>query len=373
MMEVLYTEFNGFVLWRVVLSIIVLFVFLLFTKRLEKFLFSFAKKTKTKTDDEILEKLDEPIGYLLKVIGFNIAISILKLHSNYSVLSKQIIQTLYIIGAGWILFILIDMFSTNIAKKIKVTKKIRSAMLNFVIKFLKTVVIIVAILTILSSWNYDISAFITSLGIGGLAFALAAKDTIANLFGSMVILWDKPFEYGDWIEAGEIEGTVAEIGLRSTQIRTFSNALVSIPNAKIANEVITNWSKREIGRRIKFHIGVTYNSKQEDIKNAIKEIKEMLINHPEIAKDIKEDTNALYSTKEKLGKKDTLIVNLDNFSASSIDILIYCFTYTTDWLKWLEIKEDVMFRIMNIIEKNHLEFAYPTQSLYIQDLCSPHA
>ena len=366
MSDILNYQFGGFVLWRIVLSIIVLFLFLRFTKKFGDLIFNLTKKTKTTVDDEVLKKIDEPIFYLVKIIGFQVAINILTLPQIYEKIANQIISTLYVIGIAWILFIVIDTLSSHLAKKIGATKKIRSAMLNFIIKFFKTVVIIIGVLVALSKWEYDISAFIASLGIGGLAFALAAKDTIANLFGSMVVLWDKPFEYGDWIVAGEVEGTVAEIGLRSTQIRTFANALVSVPNAKIANETITNWSKREIGRRIKFHIGVTYDSNRQDLKNAIKEIKKMLLEHKEIAKDIKDDENLLYSTKDKLGKKDTLIVNLDNFSPSSIDILVYCFTKTTNWFKWLEIKEDIMFKIMEILEKNHLEFAFPSTTVYME-------
>lgn len=166
------------------------------------------------------------------------------------------------------------------------------------------------------------------------------------------------------------EGVVVEIGLRVTTLRTFDNALVAIPNAILANQDVKNWNKRELGRRIKMSLGVKYDSKSQDIKNAISEIRVMLNKHTEIAtentKYVYSATRAakLVSQDDSHGVKKTLLVYLDEFSDSSINILVYCFAKSTDWDDWLKTKEDVMHRIMAIFENNNLEFAFPSMSLY---------
>ena len=181
------------------------------------------------------------------------------------------------------------------------------------------------------------------------------------------------FSQGDWIVADGKEGTVVEIGLRVTTLRTFDNALISIPNGVLANGDIQNWNKRVIGRRIKMKLGVKYNSKKENISNAVNSIRLMLQEDEGIATQntnysISKTKNAkLVSKEDSLGVKRTLLVYLDEFSESSINILVYCFTRTTDWNEWLKVKEDVMYKIMDILEENNLEFAFPALSIYQED------
>lgn len=162
---------------------------------------------------------------------------------------------------------------------------------------------------------------------------------------------------------------MVEIGLRVTTIRTFDNALISVPNATLANSDVKNWSKRSVGRRIKMNIGVKYDSKREDIQNAIKEIRSMLENHPNIATEkleyeLENKKRYLVSEDDVYGVKKTLLVYLDEFASSSINILVYCFSTTVVWAEWLEVKEDVMLKIMGILERNNLEFAFPSLSIY---------
>ncbi|MDA3908375.1 MAG: mechanosensitive ion channel family protein, partial [Sulfurimonas sp.] len=207
-------------------------------------------------------------------------------------------------------------------------------------------------------------------GIGGFAVALAAKDSLANFFGTLSILISDVFSQGDWIVIDGEEGTVVEIGLRVTTLRTFDNAIIAIPNSILANKGVKNWNKRSLGRRIKMNIGVKYDSKPSDIKNAIKEIRHMLENNPRIA-TLNTEYDYSYSKRSKLVSKDdelgvkrTLLVYLDEFSGSSINILIYCFSKSVVWSEWLGTKEDIMYKIMEILEKNSLEFAFPSMSIY---------
>jgi len=166
------------------------------------------------------------------------------------------------------------------------------------------------------------------------------------------------------------EGVVVEIGLRVTTLRTFDNALIAVPNAVLANNEVKNWNKRKLGRRIKMSLGLKYDSKYTDIKRAIEEIRIMLDTHSGIATQNTAFTHnrakiaKLVSKDDAEGVKKTLLVYLDEFSDSSINILVYCFTKSVDWEEWLRVKEDVMYKIMDIFERNNLEFAFPSLSIY---------
>ncbi|MEO1953453.1 MAG: mechanosensitive ion channel family protein, partial [Campylobacterales bacterium] len=241
------------------------------------------------------------------------------------------------------------------------------------IKIINFFIFMIGFLIILYFAGVDLTAVLSGLGIGGFAVAFAAKDTISNFFGTLSILFSDIFSQGDWIEINNKEGTVVEIGLRVTTIRTFDNALIAIPNGTFASSSIKNWNKRKLGRRIKMKIGIKYDSKSKNIKNAITEIKTMLQNHPDIAtKETKYENlrrrksrvAKLVSKEDLEGVKRTLLVYLDEFSDSSINILIYCFSKSVMWEEWLKTKQDVMEKIMEIMEKNNLEFAFPSLSIY---------
>ena len=218
--------------------------------------------------------------------------------------------------------------------------------------------------------GFDIQAILASLGIGGIAVALAAKDTLTNFFGSLNIITDNSFSQGDWIQAGDIEGTVVDIRMRTTRIRTFSNGMITVPNAQLANTAILNWSKRRIGRRIKMSLGITYSSKMSDIQNLVVDINEMLTNHEGIATskiqiEDKEKKSNLLKKEDLIGVKKTLLVYIDEYDASSINILIYCFSRSPNWEDWLGVKENVIVRINELVLKNSCDFAFPTQSIIL--------
>jgi MscS family membrane protein len=254
---------------------------------------------------------------------------------------------------------------------------LRAELINLLLSVSKAIILLVALIVSLLKMNINVSGVIASLGIGGLAIALAAKDTLSNFFGLIKIIFDESFSQGDWIETSDVEGTVVEIGFISTKIRTFDNAMITVPNEKLANTSVKNWSRRKIGRRIKLHIGVTYSSNISDVQNAIDEIHTMLVEHKDISTSEKinrRELNRYYRRKNKLislenkaGIKSTLLVYLDRFSDSSIDILIYSFTKTTNWQEWLKVKQDVLYKIWEILEKNNLEFAFPSQSIYLEE------
>jgi len=232
---------------------------------------------------------------------------------------------------------------TEIGVRLEVEKTI----VGFVTKVFRFIIVALTITIIAQEWDYDVSGFIAGLGLGGLAFALAAQDAAKNIFGGIVILLDKPFAVGDWIMTPSVEGTVEEMSFRSTKVRTFPNALVTVPNSVLANEALTNWTRMK-KRQITFRLGVTYTTPRKKLQSIITRIKELLDNHPEI-------------------HPDTIFVRFDQFNDSSLDIFLYFFTKTTVWAEFLQVKEDINFKIMEILEKEGVSVAFPSRSIYFEN------
>ncbi|MCD6433399.1 MAG: mechanosensitive ion channel family protein, partial [Sulfurimonas sp.] len=285
-------------------------------------------------------------------------------------LSKSF-NILYAFFIVWLIYRVINVIATIKIHEFDYTdSKIKNEMINVGIKIINFMILIIGLLLMLYLVGVDLTAVLSGLGIGGFAVALAAKDSLSNFFGTLSILISDVFSQGDWIVIDGQEGVVIEIGLRVTTLRTFDNALIAIPNATLANKEVKNWDKRELGRRIKMSLGVKYNSSSQNIQNAVDEIRDMLDKHPQIATKNtlyeykKRRKNRLVSRSDALGVKKILLVYLDEFSDSSINILVYCFTKSTQWEDWLKTKEDIMHKIMEIFEKNELEFAFPSLSIY---------
>ena len=364
-------------------TVVVLFIFIFFrliNKYLLAVLINFILKVSIKKDaikDEsflfnLKNAIDKPLIYSLYLFSIQISIQIL---IKDQILINQIIpwiNTLYIALLTWATYSILDnsisIYAQNLLEKYQ---NVRKEMIVFILKIIKVLLILIVILFLFTQLGIDIKAIAASLGVGGIAVALAAKDTLANFFASLNIMTDNSFSQGDWIKTSAFEGTVVDIRMRTTRIRTFDNAMITVPNSQIANAHILNWSKRIIGRRIKMSLGVTYENKMEDIVNLKNDILEMLLNHPKIATNNNihiSRTRAFEATKrEDLdGIKNTLLVFIDEFGPSSINILIYCFSKSPDWEDWLDTKQDVMIKISNLVEKNHCDFAYPTQAIVLK-------
>jgi len=322
-----------------------------------------------KYSKKIVSKIRKPLELTTWVINVNL---ILYIYNDFSTFVKtaDIFNILYVLLITWMVYLLVNAIATVKIHNMSGRANIKNEIVNLSMKMVNFVIWIIGLLFVLHFGGVDLTAILSGLGIGGLAVALAAKDSLANFFGTISILVSDTYSQGDWIAADGKEGTVVEIGLRVTTLRTFDNALISLPNAILANKDVKNWSRRNIGRRIKMSIGVTYGSKPQDIKNAVNEIREMLHEHAGIAT---ENTNyagdsetgaKIVSVADTKGIKKTLLVYLDEFSASSINILIYAFSQSVVWEEWLQTKEDVMYKIMEILERNNLEFAFPSLSIY---------
>ncbi len=356
-----------------IISLIATFIAKVFVQR---------KNSKNEDDDEdddadeirayLKESINTPMIYALYLLAIQISIYIL---IKDPLLIEKIIpwvNTIYMALLTWGLYAIlnnsINYYAQNLLEKYP---NVRKEMIVFILRIIKIVLILLVILFLFSQLGIDIKAIAASLGVGGIAIALASKDTLTNFFGSLSIMTDNSFSQGDWIKSGDIEGTVVDIRMRTTRIRTFDNAMITVPNSQLANTHIMNWSKRRIGRRIKMSIGITYESKMEDIIQLREDIYEMLINHSGIATS----KNAQLTNTRKFeaikredlqGVKRTLLVYIDEFGPSSVNILIYCFSRSPDWEEWLTVKEDVLVKISELTKKNNCEFAYPTQALWLK-------
>jgi len=321
---------------------------------------------------DISAKIRNSIDMVIIIININMVIYV---YNDFS--SHELVSRAFNIVYGFY-FTLIVYKTINTVASIRLSKvgedksNIKNDLVNVGIKIINFIIIMIGLLIMLFFAGVNLTAVLSGLGIGGFAVAFAAKDTISNFFGTLSILFSDVFSQGDWIEIDGHQGVVVEIGLRVTTIRTFDNALIAIPNGTFASKDVKNWDKRILGRRIKMHIGVKYDSKSEDIKNAITEIRVMLDKHDGIATKATKYTHhkehrhmaKLVSKDDLQGVKKNLLVYLDEFADSSINILVYCFTKSVRWAEWLETKEDVMHKIMEILEKNNLEFAFPSLSIY---------
>ena len=314
----------------------------------------------------IYREMNRPIRALLVFFSLDLASYALLYKTEYKVSLEQFVFVVYACIYVWVLSKMLDsIVVVQLNKLSRDNKDLRKELVNLGIQSGKGVILIIALAVVLNRFGISISAILSTLGIGGLAFALAAKDTLSNLFGGITILFDNVFRMGDWVKIDEVEGTVVQIGLRSTTIRTFDNALITIPNAIVSVSSVRNWNRRAVGRRIKLYVGVTYESNMDDIKHALDEIRTMLKEHPGIANPKERHVNKskryrFSSIEDAQGIKATQLVFMDRYNDFSIDILIYCFSKTVNWEAWLAVKEDVLFKIAAILKKNNLEFAYPT-------------
>jgi len=323
-----------------------------FQKRLLKKINKRLEKTRTYWDDALIKAMQRPLTFLIWIIGLTFAADIIQQETHAFIFSAidPIRDVGVIVTFVWFLVRFIGQVEKNIIRKKREQKiEFDQTTADAIAKLLRISVIITAFLVLLQTLGYSISGVLAFGGIGGIAIGFAAKDLLANFFGGLMIYMDRPFNVGDWIRSPdrEIEGTVENIGWRLTRIRTFDKRPLYVPNAVFTNISVENPS-RMTNRRIKETIGIRYDDASK-MKDIITDVKAMLKEHEEI------DT----------GK--TLIVNLNEFAPSSLDFFIYTFTKTTDWIRFHEIKQNVMLKIIDIIEAHGAECAFPTSTIHIPD------
>jgi len=310
-------------------------------------------KTKNLWDDALWDSIHKPMGYLIWITGISFAAESTAniAGSDFNELLSSFRDFAFITTFAWFLFRFIRNAEKNILDpKKNAGKQADTTTVQAVAKLLRASVIITSVLILLQTMGYSISGLMAFGGIGGLAVGFAAKDLLSNFFGGLMIYLDRPFKVGDWIRSPDrqIEGTVEYIGWRQTIIRTFDKRPLYVPNSIFASIAVENPSRMQ-NRRIYETIGIRYDDAYK-VDEIINDVKSMLQSHPEI------DPNA------------TLIVNLNKFAPSSLDFFVYTFTKTTDWVKFHEIKQDIMLRIISIIESKDAEIAFPTSTIHLQNV-----
>jgi MscS family membrane protein len=312
------------------------------------------QRTKNTVDDMILEALEKPLELAFVIIGLYVGAQVLPISDAVNEIFDKLIRSLIALMLFWAIFRSIDPLSSLMDRGIEMMGSVsmRDTMKGFFVKLGKFIIVALGIAAVFQEWGFNVAAVLGSLGLVGMAVALGAKDFIANLFAGLTIFLDRMFEKGNWIRTIDIDGIVEDIGFRATKIRRFDKALVTIPNARLAGEALINFS-RMTNRRIYWTIGVEYRTTKEQLRDIIQDILAYL----------KESDD--FETNPELTKT---FVFVDSFGASSIDIMVYCFTKTTVWGEWLACKERLGYRIKEIVEGHGTAFAFPSTSLYVETL-----
>jgi len=358
-MQTLWTDMTATTLLDITLAHWILAVAALFTtvvaqRYIVRIFHAIAKKitsrTETRLDDLLLEAADRPAGMLVFVIGLIISVHLLNPPAEtfpLITLADNAGRIISIIIGVWFLWRLTEGMAAYFTARAKLTEStLDDQLVPFIAKTGKIFLVITAVLVVAQNMGYSVSGLIASLGIGGIAVAMAAKDTIANIFGSIMILVDRPFVVGDWIKTAEFEGVVEQVGFRSTHIRTFARTLVNVPNSQLANMVIDNIDQRS-ERRIKMRIGLTYGTTPTQMKAALAGIEQLLSDHPGVDQNYK-------------------LVKFDEFEDSSLSIFLYYFSTSKVWEEYLQVRQEVNLQIMELLESLELEFAFPTRTLHIE-------
>lgn len=301
---------------------------------------------------ELIQNIFDSVTFSMRniffVIGLHIAVFVAQFPERIEVLTFHVLNSIVLFFIGFAIYKSFDAMKNNMILVHQFfEEKFDKILIDFSLKVFQALAVITTVFLILQEWGFEVSTFVAGLGLGGLAFALAAKDLVANIFAGFVVITDKPYSIGDWIETTQTEGTVVEITFRSTKVRTFANAIVTVPNASLIDGAVTNWSRME-KRRVSFKLGVTYSTTVEQMKNVVKEIEVMLRVHPDVHQDL-------------------IFVKFNDFNDSSLDIFLYYFTTSTVWGEYLSVREDTFLKIMDILEANNVSVAFPSRSIYMEN------
>jgi MscS family membrane protein len=309
----------------------------------------FKKYVSESAAKKILVPIAKPASLLMVVIAALILWPVLQFEVHVNSIANTTAKVLISLFAMIIVYRLVNVLSAYMMKAAKKTEStLDDQLVPLVSKTLKIFIVAIGIVFILQNFGFSITALIAGLSIGGLAIAFAAQDTLKNLFGSLMIFLDKPFQIGDWIIAQDIDGMVEEVGFRSTRVRTFKNSLVSVPNGNIANMTIDNMGLR-VYRRYSTNITITYDTPPDLIESFTDGLKEIVKRHPHTRKDYFE-------------------IHLNTFGSHSLDILFYIFFNAETWSLELKFRHEINIAIMKLAEELGVRFAFPTSTIHIEEM-----
>lgn len=312
------------------------------SKFIIKIVYIFSKHEKTNVKNS---KMYAPLKRMVLYVGIYIALRIIPTSKQIAYYLNEIFKVITII-------FITKGITSIMTKDSKLFKRILNiseddTVNDFFCKLFRLLTWIVSIFIIMTELGFNLTGLATGLGIVSAVIALAAQELVKNLLSGFSILTDKPFVLGDWIEVGEYAGSVIDISFRSTRIKTTNNSIITIPNSIIASEYVINWNRLK-SRRLDLILSLNLNTPTEKIKKTIKEIKLVLKNNPKVI-------------------EDTVQVHFDQIDNSSNKIKIFLYINETEYLKFLNAKQEVLCSLLTLIEKENIELAYPTQTIYVKN------
>ena len=306
-----------------------------------------AEKTENKVDDASVRALEPPLRFLPLVVGLFLAMEILPLAGLLERIAEDLLRSLAALVLFWALYRLAEPLRGLTGR---MEEKVGAEVVDWTIRGLKIAFVALGAITVLEIWGIEVAPILAGLGLIGVAVALGAQDLFRNLIAGLLIIGERRLAHGDWIKIdGGVEGTVEAIGFRSTRVRQFDKAPIYVPNSKLSDTALVNYT-RMTHRRIYWMIGIEYRATVDQLRRIRDGIETFLLEDDAFAHPPEVPT----------------FVRIDRFSDSSIDIMVYCFTVTTSWGEWLAIKERLAYRIKAIVEDAGSDFAFPSRSLYIE-------
>ncbi len=353
----LMVEYFGVALWRYIVAATIILVSLLFKKIFElviiRWLTGLFSKSHLRYEGIVFDALSKPLNAFLLILGVHLALLVIRSGSDISPEAARFLTSTVYVAFGllavWTAYRLVGTF----ADVLDDMAQHKSGMMDrqfvpLIKRSLRIVVLVLGLLTVLSSMNVDVGSLVTGLGIGGAAMALAAQDSLGNIFGSVALLADRSIKVGDWIKVGDhIDGIVEAIGLRSTRIRTWPKTLVTIPNKMLANEVIDNWAHMP-KRRVKQMVGLEY-CRPDQMELILEDIREIL----------RQDHGV---------DQDFSMVHWTDFGQFSLDVMVYYFTKAVATPDHLAVKERINLKILAATLKRGVNVAFPTQKVFMQSV-----
>ena len=346
------------------------------SKYLSHYLYKIIGKKEQRVGVEKFESLlTKPISFFIMLIIIYIGSSGIKLPEAWpyeKMIDGNIIKDEYVFGIKMILirgfsliliysifkiFLrMVDYIGLILLKRAEESEnKMDDQLVPFAVEIIKFLVWVFAIFTILGNvLGVNMTALVTGLGIGGIAIAMASKESLENLLGSFTIFLDKPFTVGDMVTVGSITGKVEKVGLRSTRLRTFDRSLVTLPNKKMIDAELDNLGERPV-RRVKFSVGLTYETSVEQIKKIVDDIQTMIDGHPRTTNEEGE------KSKDQVAR-----VRFEEFGSSSLDVLVLYYVNSPKWDDLIDVRQEINYKIMEIVKKHNSDFAFPSTTVYLQ-------
>ncbi|MAK65325.1 MAG: mechanosensitive ion channel protein MscS [Maricaulis sp.] len=350
--EVWQTSFLGIDVGHGLTAVFILLIGLLVRGLIAKWLLGtlrrFAQRSETSLDDAVVAALEGPMKMVPVIVALFFALNVLNLGGDGALRGHQLVQSLVVIALFWALHNAVGPLAHALES---VRGALTPVMIDWLTKALRIVFIIVGAAAVLQVWDIPVAGIVAGLGLFGVAIGLGAQDLFKNLISGILILTEKRFLPGDWILVnGVVEGTVEEINFRSTVVRRFDKGPVYVPNSKLSDNAVTNFS-RMTHRRIKWAIGVRYDTTSDQLREIRDKVLAYLSESPDFADPPEVAT----------------FMRVDAFGASSIDFLLYCFTKTTNWGEWLRLKEELAIFLKETVEGAGTEFAFPSTSVYMEN------